>query len=68
MFLRFVLLFIIITSCALSPGFKKEPSSKNPKRMGLKQNGVSLAFYNLNKMNASSLPRIKDIKKNLKKK
>ena len=65
MFLRFVLLFIIITSCAVSPGFKKEPTSKNPKRMGLQQNGVSLAFYNLNKMNASSLPRIKDIKKNI---
>ena len=68
MFLRFALLFIIITSCTLSPGFKKEPSSKNPKRMGLKQNGVSLTFYNLNKMNASSLPRIKDIKKKRKKK
>ena len=68
MFLRFVLLFIFITSCALSPGFKKEPTSKNPKRMGLKQNGVSLTFYNLNKMNASSLPRIKDIKKKRKKK
>ena len=68
MFLRFVLIFIIISSCALSPGFKKEPSSKNPKKMGLKQNGVSLTFYNLNKMNASSLPRIKDIKKNRKKK
>ena len=64
MFLRFALLFIIITSCALSPGFKKEPTSKNPKKMGLKQNGVSLMFYDLNKINASSLPRVEDLKKN----
>mgnify|MGYP001420917446 CR=1 FL=1 len=68
MILRFLILFFIISSCALSPGFKKEPSSKNPKKMGLQQNGVTLVFYNLNKMNASSLPRIKDIKKNRKKK
>ncbi len=64
MFLRFALLFIVITSCALSPGFKKEPTSKNPKKMGLEQNGVSLMFYDLNKMNASSLPRVDDLKKN----
>ena len=65
---KYFLIFLIISACALSPGFKKEPTSKNPKRMGLKQNGVSLAFYNLNKMNASSLPRIKDIKKKSKEK
>ena len=63
MFLRFVLLFIIITSCAVSPGFKKEPSSKNPKRIGLQQNGVTLNFYNINKMDANVLPRIEDIQK-----
>ena len=63
MFLRIALLFIFITSCGLSPGFKKEPSTKNPKKMGLKQNGVTLTFYNLNKMNPSLLPRIKYIKK-----
>ena len=68
MILRFLILFFIISSCALSPGFKKEPSSKKPKKMGLQQNGVSLTFYNLNKMNASSLPRIKDIKKRSKEK
>ena len=62
---KFLLIFLIISACALSPGFKKEPSSKNPKKMGLQQNGVSLMFYNLNKINASSLPRIKDIKKNI---
>ena len=60
---RFLLLFLIISACALSPGFKNEPSSKNPKRMGLKQNGVSLKFYNLNKMNPTVLPRIEDIQK-----
>ena len=63
MFFRIALLFIFITSCGLSPGFKKEPSSKNPKKMGLEQNGVTLFFYNLNKMNPDVLPRIKDIKK-----
>lgn len=68
MVLRFILLFFIISACALSPGFKKEPDSKNPKRMGLEQNGVSLTFYNLNKMNPSALPRIKDIKKKSKEK
>ena len=68
MFLRFALLFIIITSCALSPGFKKEPTSKNAKKMGLEQNGVSLMFYNLNKINTASLPRIEDLKKKAKEK
>ena len=63
MVLRFILLFLLISSCAVSPGFKKEPSSKNPKRMGLKQNGVTLMFYNLNKMNPDILPRIEDIQK-----
>ena len=66
MILRFILIFLVLSGCALSPGFKKEPTSKNPKRMGLKQNGVSLTFYNLNKINVSALPRIKDIKKNRK--
>ena len=63
MFLRIALLFIIITSCGLSPGFKKEPTSKNPKKMGLEQTGVSLMFYDLNKINAADLPRIEDLKK-----
>ena len=68
MIFRYLLILFIISSCALSPGFKKEPTSKNPKRMGLEQNGVSLTFYNLNKINVSSLPRIKDIKKKSKEK
>ena len=65
---RYFLIFLIISACALSPGFKKEPTSKNPKRMGLKQSGVSLTFYNLNKINVSALPRIKDIKKKIERK
>ena len=68
MFLRFVLVFIIITSCGLSPGFQKEPTSKNPKKIGLDQNGVTLKFYNLNKMNVASLPKVEDIKKKSQKK
>ena len=63
MTLRFLFLFFIISACAISPGFKKEPSSKDPKKIGLKQNGVTLSFHNLNKMNAAALPRIEDIKK-----
>ncbi len=68
MFLRFLLIFFMVTSCVFSPGFKKEPTSKNPKRMGLKQNGVSLAFYNLNKINPKNLPKFDDIKKDEKNK
>ena len=48
MSLRFLLIFFIVSACALSPGFQKEPTSKNPKKMGLERNGVSLVFYNLN--------------------
>ena len=36
--------------------------------MGLEQNGVSLMFYNLNKINTASLPRIEDLKKKSKEK
>ena len=61
MALRFILIFFLISSCALSPGFKKEPSSKSPKRMGLGQNGVSLMFHNINKMNLDAMPRVEDI-------
>jgi len=63
MILRFLLLFLIVSACALSPGFKKEPSSTNPKKIGLEQNGVTLMFYDLNKMNPAVLPRIEEIKK-----
>ena len=63
MTLRFLLLFFVITACAVSPGFKKEPSSKNPKKMGLEQNGVTLMFHYINKMNLDAMPRVDDIQK-----
>ena len=66
MILRFLLLFLIVSACAIAPGFKKEPSSTNPKKIGLEQNGVTLMFYDLNKMNPAVLPRIGEIKKNQK--
>ncbi len=65
---RFLLIFLVLFGCSLSPGFKKEPTSKNPKKMGLEQNGVSLVFHNLNKMNVASLPKVGDIKKKSQKK
>ena len=68
MILRFLCFFLIVSACALSPGFKKEPTSKSPKKMGLEQNGVSLMFYNLNKINTAGLPRIEDLKKKSKEK
>ena len=63
MILRFLLIFFVISACVFSPGFKKEPSSKNPKRLGLEQNGVTLFFHNINKMNLGALPSIGDIQK-----
>ena len=63
MIFRYLLFFFIISACALSPGFKKEPTSKNPKKIGLEQNGVTLKFYNLNKMNVTSLPKVEDVQK-----
>ena len=63
MILRFLLIFFVISACNFSPGFKMEPSSKDPKKMGLRQNGVSLMFHNLNKMNPSVLPKIEDVRK-----
>ena len=63
MILRFLLIFFVITACTFSPGFKKEPSSKNPKKLGLEQNGVTLFFYNINRMNLDILPRIGEIQK-----
>ena len=41
----------------------KLENSKNPKNIGLGQNGVTLMFYNINKMNLGALPKIGDIKK-----
>ena len=68
MFLRIILVFIFITSCALSPGFKDEPSgNKTVKNDALRRNGVTLNFFDINKMNVDALPRIDDIKKKTKK-
>ena len=68
LFLRIILIFIIVTSCALSPGFKNEPSgNKAVKNDALSRNGVTLHFYDINKMNVDALPRIDDIKKKTKK-
>ena len=58
-----LLFFVIISACTNSTGFKQEPISKDAKKLGLEQNGVTLKFYNLNKINTSALPRIEQIKK-----
>jgi len=63
MFFRYLLLFIIISACSNSTGFKQEPINKSAKELGLEQNGVTLRFYNLNKINTSALPRIEQLKK-----
>ena len=63
MIFRLLLFFFIVSACGIAPGFKEEPSSKNPKKMGLEQNGVTLMFYDLNKMDPAVLPRIEEIKK-----
>ena len=68
MIFRYLLILFIISSCGLSPGFQKEPISKNPKEIGLEQNGVTLIFHNLNKMNVASLPRVEDVQKKSQKK
>ena len=66
--LRFVLLFLIATSCGLSPGFQLEPKTdKKAKSLGLNRNGVTLHFFDINKMNLDALPKIEDIKKKTKK-
>ena len=63
MYLRFLLLFLFISSCGLSPGFQKEPSINDAKNLGLKGNGVTLNFYDINKINVAALPKIDDIRK-----
>ena len=72
MSLRLILIFLLISGCNNSTGFKSEPKSgKNvsirgfnkPKVGGLERNGVALKFYNINKMNTALLPRFDDIKK-----
>ena len=63
MSLRFILLFLFISSCTNSTGFKSEPKSLNPKKIGLEQRGVTLNFHHINKINTASLPKFADIKK-----
>ncbi len=65
MIFRFLLIFLILSGCTNSTGFKSEPKKTfNPKNLGLEQRGVTLRFHNLNKMNTASLPKYEDIKKN----
>ena len=65
MFLRIVLLFLflLIVGCTNSTGFKGEPKGSDPKKIGIKQRGVALKFYDLNKINTASLPKFEDIQK-----
>ena len=65
---RFILIFLFVASCTNSTGFKSEPKSSNPKKIGLERNGVTLRFHNLNKINTASLPKFEEIKKNIDKK
>ncbi|MDC3231784.1 polysaccharide biosynthesis/export family protein [Candidatus Pelagibacter sp.] len=61
--LKILFLFLLITSCTNSTGFKSEPNkTNNPKKIGLEQRGVTLKFHDLNKMNTASLPKFDDIK------
>ena len=63
MILRLIFIFLFISSCSNSTGFKNEPKGTNPKTIGLEQTGVALKFYDLNKINAASLPKFEQIKK-----
>ena len=68
LFLRIILVFFIVSSCGLSPGFQQEPKiNKDAKSLGLNRNGVSLHFFDINKMNLAALPKIEDIKNKTKK-
>ena len=66
--LRVIFLCLLVSGCTNSTGFKSEPKSSNPKRIGLEQRGVTLRFHDLNKINTASLPKFEDIKKNKDKK
>ncbi|MBT4958430.1 MAG: hypothetical protein HON33_00495, partial [Flavobacteriaceae bacterium] len=63
MFLRIILLFLLVVGCTNSTGFKGEPKGNDPKKIGIKQRGVTLKFYDLNKINTASLPKFEDIQK-----
>ena len=62
-FIRVIFFFLLISSCTNSTGFKSEPKGSDPKKMGIKQRGVALKFYDLNKINTASLPKFEDIQK-----
>ena len=61
--LKIFLIFSFLISCTNSTGFKSEPKSNDPKKIGLGQTGVTLKFHDLNKINTASLPKFEDIKK-----
>ena len=68
--LRLILIFLFISSCTNSTGFKSEPKPNKSlsrgfksKVGGLERNGVTLKFHNINKMNTALLPRFDNIKK-----
>ena len=64
MSLRLIILFLFISACSNSTGFKSEPKiNSEAKKLGLERNGVSLKFYNLNKINVATLPKVDEIKK-----
>ena len=63
MIFKLIFIFLFIASCNNSTGFKSEPKSLNPKKIGLEQRGVTLNFHNINKINTASLPKFTDIKK-----
>ncbi len=63
LYFHFFLFLVFLSSCTNSTGFKSEPKSINPKKIGLEQRGVTLKFHNLNKINSASLPKFEDIKK-----
>ena len=65
---RFLIIFLILSACINSIGFKEEPTGKNAKKIGLERNGVTLKFYNINKINTSILPRVEQVKKKTDKK
>ena len=62
-FIRVIFFFLLISSCTNSTGFKSEPKGSDPKKMGIKQRGVALKFYDLNTINTASLPKFEDIQK-----
>jgi hypothetical protein len=61
--LKLIILFLFVSGCSNSTGFRAEPINEDAKKLGLERNGVALKFHNINKMNTALLPRFDDIKK-----